>query len=810
MKYAEVAVNSPIARRRSFSYSIPSWLTVNVGQGVWVPFGPRTLQGIVTGLTDFPSVDKTRDVIDVISPLPLLSSCHVELAQWISDYYLSPLFDAIALMLPPGFERKIITYFKRAQSPPDISQLTTEQEQVFDYFTDKNKVSITELQRKFGKSRTETVISQLVRKNVLVKIEQMEDIRIRRKYENYINLKLDHDIARQKVDHLHQSGAYQQAAVIKMLADRSMSVAWTELKQHVACQWSTIKSLEKNEAVSIESIEVKRDPLAHLKIFSETVPSLTSSQTDAWRIIERGINDNTSDKSNVILLQGVTGSGKTEIYLRALAETIIKGRKGICLVPEISLTPQTIERFAARFPGRVAVLHSRLSLGQQFDEWNRIMNGECDVVVGPRSALFAPQPDLGLIIIDEEHEWTYKQTEKPPRYHTRETAIKLARLCGAIVILGSATPDVETFYRAQQHEFTLVELKERITPRGISPLPDVEVVNLLDELKAGNRSVFSRSLLSAMSDTIARREQIILFLNRRGAASFLQCRDCGLVPTCRRCMAALTFHSTTQKLICHHCHYSSMLPDVCPECGSKRIKYLGIGTQKVEEETRRYFPSTRILRLDMDAVTRQGDYEKVLTMFRDHEADVLVGTQMIAKGLDMPLVTLSAVIAADIGLNLPDFRASERTFQLSCQIAGRAGRGFTQGRVIFQTYCPDHYAIRLASRHDYHGFYRQEVEYRRQFGYPPFNHLARLVYSHTNEIACQREAERMWHLLGSEKGRQGIPYLRIIGPAPAFVPRIRGRYQWQMALCGQELPPFLAGITFPQGWTVDIDPVSVL
>jgi primosomal protein N' (replication factor Y) len=535
------------------------------------------------------------------------------------------------------------------------------------------------------------------------------------------------------------------------------------------------------------------------------------SQEAAWQTICQGLLPGRDiDKPYVFLLAGITGSGKTEIYMRALAEVISQGKKGICLVPEIALTAQTIERFAARFPGRVAVFHSGLSLGEQFDEWNRIQNGDCDVVIGPRSALFAPQPNLGLIVLDEEHEWTYKQADKSPRYHAREVAIKLAELNGAAVILGSATPDVESFYRGKAGKYQLVELKERITPRGISPLPDVEVVDMRDELKSGNRSLFSHSLLANMSEALSRKEQVILFINRRGSANFVQCQVCGYVPDCPRCLVALIYHSAMGKLVCHHCNYSLSPPQVCPQCFSPRLKYFGIGTQKVEEETRRLFPMTRTLRWDRDMTLRRRAHEEILAKFQTHEADVLIGTQMIAKGLDLPQVTLAGVISADIGLNLPDFRAGERTFQLVCQIAGRAGRGLIAGRVIVQTYCPDHYAIKAASKQDYADFYSHEISYRRQFGYPPFSQLARLIFSHTNFIVCGHEAEKMYRLLTTEKDRRGIVDLRLIGPVPAHIPRIRGHYQWQIIICGVALSEFLSDITFPKGWIIDVDPVSVI
>ncbi len=811
MKYAEVAVNSPIARRRSFCYSVPLQFNVTIGQAVWVPFGSKVLQGIVIKLTDFPSFEDTKEIADIISSGPLLSLNQVGLALWLSEYYLASLFDTVALMLPPGFEQRLTTLFQFSPQSIDLSTLSTEQRQMVKFFQDKDKVKLRELEKRFGKKKAEQVIRQLTRLHLLVKTEQLEDSKIRPKLAPYLKLGIDAGAVEAQLTQLRSARAFRQAEVIDYLARQPQPVSVAELRRSVTCQSTVIKSLKDRGLVSVLWVEVRRDPLANLSAVSSFQPVLTSSQEEAWQSIKAGlVYESHNGRPRVFLLEGVTGSGKTEIYLRTLAEVISQGRRGICLVPEIALTPQTIERFASRFPGRVAVFHSGLSAGERFDEWHRIKRGDCDVVIGPRSALFVPQPDLGLIVIDEEHEWTYKQSDKQPRYHAREAAIKFAELSGAAVILGSATPDVETFYRAQRGEFELVELKERITPRGISPLPEVEIVDVRDELKNGNRSLFSRSLYNAMADTLARREQIILFLNRRGTATFVQCRDCGFVLSCRHCLSALTFHSAVNKLICHHCNYSSLPPQACPLCFSQRLRFLGIGTQKVEDETRNFFPRARILRWDRDVTSRRRAHEDILAQFQSHQADILIGTQMIAKGLDLPQVTLAGVISADTGLNLPDFRASERTFQLLCQVAGRAGRGLAAGKVIIQTYSPDHYAVQAASRHDYRGFYRQEIGYRRQFGYPPFSHLARLVYSHTNADACHREVMRMGQLLDNEKDRKGIADLRLIGPAPTFVPRIRGRYQWQIVLCGSSLSEFLNDITFSHGWTVDIDPISVI
>jgi primosomal protein N' (replication factor Y) len=812
MKYAEVAVNSPIAQRRSFCYSIPPELKVDIGQAIWVPFGSKILQGIVVQVSDYPSFEVTKEISGLITSFPLLSPAHLELVFWLNKHYLAPLFDAVALMLPPGFERRLATILQLLPQHIDLSQLSPEQIQVIHLLESKNdKVDIRELERKFGKKKTASITQQLLRRRLVVRSQQLEETKVKPRLITHLELQINPGDAEAEVIRLRRAKADKQAAVLEFLIKRLQPVPLPELRKSIACQKEVIESLKKRDLISVIEVEVRRDPLAHLRIAPASPPKLTPSQEAAWQRIRNSIVQRNLHMSPLVfLLHGVTGSGKTEIYLRALAEFIAQGKRGICLVPEIALTVQTIERFTSRFPGRVAVLHSGLSLGEQFDEWHRIKEDGCDVVIGPRSALFAPQPDLGLIIIDEEHEWTYKQSDKPPRYHARDAAIKLAGLTGAVVILGSATPDVETFYKAQQGEYQLVELKERITPYGPSPLPEVEVVDLRDELKAGNRSLLSRSLVRAMTEALAHHEQIILFLNRRGTATFVQCRGCGFVFRCSHCTASLTYHSATRKLVCHHCRYSVPLPVECPQCLSPHLRFLGIGTQRVEEEVRHFFPQARILRWDRDVTSSRRAHEELLTKFRAHEADVLVGTQMIAKGLDLPQITVAGVISADTGLNLPDFRAGERTFQLLCQVAGRAGRGFIPGRVIIQTYSPDHYAITSASRHDYLTFYAQEINYRRKFGYPPFSQLANLTFSYTNESTCLKEAERMGRLLAAEKDRRGIPDLRLIGPVPAFTPRVRGHYRWQLILCGAGLDDFLGDMAFPRGWVVDMDPVGVV
>ena len=815
MRYAEVSVNSPVAQRRTFSYSILSDLNIEVGQAVWVPFGDKLLQGVVLELSRYPAVEETRNISSVIGDRPLLLPSHVLLARWLSARYLSLLFGAVALMLPPGFERKPITFICNPSTPPqrDMSSLTQAQRDVLELVGRQGRVGFRELEKILGKKKAQAVASQLVKLGLAIRSYELEPIKVRSKQELYLSLAVDAGIAWRKAAGLREKRAIKQAALLGFLAQQSGPVPWVKARQKAGCNKATAEALVQKKLVIFRRVEVKRDPLSSRGITPSYPPTLTAAQESAFKSIQSGLHQvakNDRASPSIFLLHGVTGSGKTEVYIQALAETVKLGKRGIVLVPEIALTPQTIERFASRFPQRVAVLHSKLSLGEQFDEWQRIRNGEFDVVIGPRSAIFAPQPDLGLIVIDEEHEWTYKQQDKSPRYHARDVAIKLAELAGAVVILGSATPDVETFYHAQRKDYRLLQLLERVTPSGEATLPQVEIVDLRQELKAGNRSIFSRSLSQAISKAVANSEQVILFLNRRGGVTFVQCRNCGFVLRCRRCAVTLTQHFADDVLVCHQCNYRTPGLQFCPRCSSQRIKFLGIGTQKLEQEVGSAFPRARLLRWDSDATKRRYSHEEMLDSLREHKADILIGTQMVAKGLDLPLVTLVGIVNADTGLNLPDFRAGERAFQLLSQVAGRAGRGVLGGGVIIQTYSPEHYAIRAAAGHDYAIFYDQEIAYRRQLRNPPFSRLVSLVCSHANDVLCQREAERMKRLLVVEIESKGIADIGLIGPAPAFIHRLRGRFRWQLILRGTEPADFLAQIPIPQGWTVDVDPVSLI
>ena len=807
MSYAEVSVNSPVSQKQTFSYSIPEGLGIQTGQAVWVPFGNKTLQGIVIEVNDLPSVEETRDIIGIIEPPLVLSKQQLQLGRWICDYYICPLFDALSTMLPPGFERRTIAYISNIDDieQHDLSRLTPPQKKIIELLKKRGKVPVKELEKALGIKTSRSAISQLLSRNLVIRSYETGPVRVKPKKETRLSLAVGVEMAHEEIARLYARRAVKQAAVLELLT-RVKSATLSEVRKKTGCQKEAIKALADKEYIKIEEIEVKRQPLCYYDNIKTSSPlKLTSQQESAFNEIKKSLLYNNPE---IFLLHGVTGSGKTEVYLQALAETVKLGKRGIVLVPEIALTPQILDRFISRFPCRVAVIHSQLSLGEQFDQWRQIQNGEFDVVIGSRSAIFAPQPELGLIVIDEEHEWTYKQ-DNSPRYHARDVALKIAELNKAVVILGSATPDITTFYHAQKGDYRLLEMPQRITPSEGSPLPQVGIVDMREELKTGNSSIFSRLLRSEISKALDKREQVILFFNRRGAATFVQCRDCGKVLRCPNCYVSLNYHSDNNCLVCHQCNYKKRVPQNCPECHSLRIKYMGLGTQKLEQETALAFPQARLLRWDSDSTRGKNSHREILDTFRNHKADILIGTQMVAKGLDLPNVTLVGVVIADIGLNLPDFRAGERTFQLISQVAGRAGRGEAGGKVIIQTYIPQHYAIQATLNHDYAAFYRQEIEYRKQLKNPPFSKLIKMTYIHANDAVCLNEAERMKKLLTFEMESAGLFGIDILGPSPAFIQRLRGRYRWQIILRGTNPAALLSKIVIPQGWIIDVDPVGL-
>jgi len=569
--------------------------------------------------------------------------------------------------------------------------------------------------------------------------------------------------------------AIKQKAVLELLMENP-HIEMEELEKVVGGVSSTVRSLEKRGWIRIEERVVSREPYSALSPACAKGPELTFEQRQVIRRIIGGIQK----REGIFLLHGITGSGKTEVYMNAIQYAIQNNMSAIVLVPEISLTPQMVERFRRRFGSRVAVLHSRLSIGERYDEWRKIRFGKVSVAIGARSAIFAPFDNLGLIIIDEEHEQSYR-SDTIPRYDACTIAKYRCINEKAVLVMGSATPSLNEYYHCLQGESVLLELPNRVYNR---PLPHVQIVDMREELAKGNRSIFSTVLYNEMVKTLEAGEQIILFINRRGYSTFVSCRECGYVVKCDQCDVSLTYHQGDQRMKCHYCGKETMVPVTCPSCGSRYIKFFGAGTQKVEEEVAKVFKGIRMIRMDNDTTQTKDAHFQLLQKFKNGEAQVLIGTQMIAKGLDFPNVTLVGVIAADTTLNLPDYRSAEKTFQLITQVAGRAGRDAKSGKVIVQTYSPQHYSILKASRHDYKGFYEQEIQNRQKWQYPPFTVFLRFLLQGENEDLVEEDCTK---LMGEVKQvMESFPscskYILYCQCMPAPLARVKGKYRWQILI----------------------------
>ena len=837
LRYADVAVDSPVGHARVFTYRIPDGVSVQPGQLVWVPFGSQTLQGIVVELSTTAPEFATRDILQAVDPAPLLGNEHIELGKWLSRYYRCPLFSALSLMLPPGFETHVRS---RIFPVPDFDAgsgeegagLREESMEAIQTLNDKGTMSQADFAKLLGR-RSVRELNRLLERGAVRREVTIPRPGVAPRYVGYLvpvqtgaptgetldgmqegmpdeNLPPRQrtllDAVRQPPGHLPLTEA------IREFGRRVSDALWE--RGLVAQEWWRTSGGPPPAAVT--SVTAGPGTLTLTPEQHEAVAEITTAMDASFDVSSSPATTTLPERT--FLLHGVTGSGKTEVYLRAISHAISLGRRAVFLVPEIALTPQTLERVDAWFAGRVALIHSKQTARQKFDQWWDIRGGAFDVVVGPRSALFAPVDNLGLIVIDEEHEWTYKQEESPPLYHARTASLELARRTGAAVVLGSATPSVESYYHTTRGRVRLLSLPYRVTsgqstagsgaPQP-SPLAQVQVCDMRKELREGNRNMFSHALSDGLRECLAEGNQAILFLNRRGSSSIVQCRDCGHVVSCRRCGTSLTSHSGPPRLLCHQCNYSRRPLDRCPECRGGRIRQLGIGTERVVSEVSDLFPGVRVDRLDSDAARSAGAAEEAVARLASGETQVLVGTQMVAKGLDVPNVALVGVVLADIGLHVPDFRGGERAFGLLCQVAGRAGRGDTPGHVFVQTYNPGHYAIQAGSRQNYLEMYQQEIQSRRQLGYPPFNQLAHIVYQNSDADAAQRQAVAIAEELDRRAAAGGRTDIVVVGPAPGLPPRLRGRHRWRMLLRGRNLPEFLEDVDFPVGCTVDIDPAHV-
>lgn len=824
--YVQVIVNVP-GIEDVFDYHVPEEYQkdLEVGALVQVPFGRQIAQGIVQAFISTPQVPKTKPIDSVIYAHAVINPAQQKLAEWMSRETISPISACYKLMLPPGLSQQVDSMYQLSQTTPEIP-LSLTQRRIVTTLKEKGPQRGAQLNRAFSHVNWKAAIRKLIQMGIVQSKTYLAPPRVEAKMVRTLHLNIKPEEIDLRLNEISRQGsAYERRReILMLLSSQPDGIESSMATIATGANSNDLKRLADEGLICFGEIESIRDPLEGYERISHDPPELTVDQQKIWAQMMGMIERQYQQKP--ILLHGVTGSGKTEIYLRMVKAVLKQGKTAIVLVPEISLTPQTVKRFQARFPGKVGIIHSQISQGARFDTWRRIRNGELQVIVGPRSALFSPFENLGLIIVDEAHDDSYSQDDFPPRYNAIRAAEVYARLNKAMIVYGSATPGIEMMYRAKQQKWPILELPLRVLAHSDTvkadllagkypaqlaslPLPEVSVIDMRRELKQGNRSIFSRELHDRIGKILGAGHQAILFLNRRGTATYVFCRNCGFRLACPRCDIPLTFHSDHHHLLCHHCGYTRQMPGTCPQCKSNQIRQFGIGTERVEQEVNKQFPKARVIRMDSGISKKKGFHEMVLKQFADRKADILVGTQMLAKGIDFPFVTLVGVILADVGLSMPDFRCAERTFQLLTQVAGRAGRSPLGGNVVFQTYQPDEYPIRLAAKHDFKAFYETELAYRSKLRYPPFSRLIRLEFRSKDENEAKLNAQTMaekinfWIKEGQHKQTS------IIGPVPCFFPRLNAVYRWQIILRGPR--PIDVLINQDLGETqVTVDPVSLL
>jgi len=830
--FARVAVNVPQVEDL-FDYRIREDLAgqMQLGSLVKVPFGQQYVQAIVVELLAETKVKSLKDIFELIDPQPVVLKSQIELARWLAEETAAPLSSCLRIMLPPGLPQMADTLYSLTNKKKEDDVSSKLQQRVIRLLQERGSLRGRQLQAAIPRQNWKVAVRTLIRNGLLAAQAVLPEPTVSRKTIRTAQIAQSTEVIRAQMDKVGRKGAAalpRRRAVLEFLMQEALPVNVSWVYAATNANAADLRYLEERDLIYLSETEIWRDPLAHIEVEPHRAPQLTSQQENAWRQMLPLLKKN--HKQKPLVLHGITGSGKTELYLRAVEEVLKQGGQALVLVPEISLTPQTVMRFIGRFLGRVGLMHSRLSAGERYDTWLRARMGRIDVLVGPRSALFAPLPNLQLIVVDEFHDESFYQSEMQPYYHAVRTAIQYGALLDAAVILGSATPDVSLFYRAQTEKWPVIQLPQRILAHRAYlqkkqivlkdqplkaeqesetafylPLPLVQVVDMRTELQRGNRSVFSQVLQDALTEVLQRKQQAILFLNRRGTATYVFCRRCGNALECPQCETALTYHAQTKALMCHTCSYRRKLPERCPECGSTQIRQYGMGTQKVEELVLEQFPAARVLRWDADTVRRKGAEEILLSHFINHRADILIGTQMLAKGLDLPLVTLVGVVLADVGLNFPDFRSAERAFQVLMQVAGRAGRSPLGGRVILQTYQPQNYAIQAAASHDFDSFYQQEIKNRAALEQPPFVKLVRIEYKHHHYATAEKATRELADQLRQKYGSK----IHMVGPTPAYFAKQRGYYRWQLILKGENPRQWLSDLPLGE-FKIEVDPPQLL
>ncbi len=766
--YAEVVVSQPSkAVDKLFDYEIPEGLLSDIKPGtrVIVPFSRNNAEkeAYVMGIKAETEAKRIKSIISVVSQEVAFKEDMVDLIEYMHNRYLATYLELIHAIIPTGTSINSVEWI-----------LSGENE-----YTGKNKtdIRILELIAENGGGIDLYSLRSYFEKDIKLRLTALEtDGVIKREYRHSQNVNKRKIRAVRLVkddnavtEYCNTTRSKIQKRMLEILMMNEF-IATADIVRFSLGNYSTLQAIVKNGLAEFFDIEVEREAYE----VNETATSAlkpTPEQKKAIDAVNESVNRN---NPKTFLLHGVTGSGKTEVFLQTISNCVNNGKSALVLVPEISLTPQMVSRFVTRFGKRVAILHSALSLGERYDQWSRIMKGEADIVIGARSAVFAPLDNIGIIIIDEEHSDTYK-SEMSPRYHAREVAINRAEHFGAVTVLASATPSVESYTEALENRITLLEMKERYNKGA---MPEITIVDMRSELEAGNKSMFSREMYEAIKNNIENKEQTILLMNRRGFSTFVSCRKCGFVPMCPNCNISLTYHKYDNSLKCHYCGHTTENYSVCPVCDSQYIRYFGGGTQRVEDEVKRLFPDATTIRLDADATSRKNSHKEILDRFDREKIDIMIGTQMVAKGLDFANVTLVGVMSADTMLHINDFRSGERTFDLLEQVSGRAGRGDKPGRAIIQTYSPDNYAIDLVKTHNYGEFYRKTISERKTMWYPPYSEMICIRISGDDNDITRRNAFLFKDVFGDISKMQED--IAVLGPIPAMVSKVKNKYRWQI------------------------------
>ncbi len=812
--FVEVVFNLPI--NQTFSYRVPAELAhVQPGMRVLAPFGKQYLTGVVVLKRDRPVFTRPKDVIDILDERPLLTEKMLQLTRWVAEYYLSSWGQALFLALPRGIEEAVKEKVFILKEVPDNS-LTPRQRELFLIIAENPGNTKAYYRKKFGYSSFYDLLNALKQKGFVYFEKEYIEARAKELFRQYVHIKKDYPTLKQKFPDYQKYLKRRPEIDDYMNAHLGQDILKSQFLKETRMSPPTLAKMANYGLCKILNKKVERR-LQFEEQEEVEIVQLTEEQSAAIQTIEPAI---TNAEFKTFLIHGVTGSGKTQVYIEILKRVLQKNKTAIILIPEIALTPQTVRRFKRVVGEDIAVFHSKMSLGERLDYWHACYEGKIRCVIGPRSALFAPLTNLGLIVVDEEHEHTYKQTDLSPHYNARDVAIYWARMNKAVVLLGSATPSMESYYNALNKKYTLIEMKKRIDN---VQLPEVQIIDMRRAPKVGQGELrlFSQLLIDKISDRLSKNEQVILLQNRRGFSAFEQCSECGYIPICPNCDISLTYHSHGEKLQCHLCGYTLPAYQFCPNCGGKQIVYKGTGTQRIEKALKEILPDARILRMDRDTTRGKRSHESILQSFASGEADILLGTQMIAKGLDFGNVTLVGVISADVGLSIPDFRAPERIFQLLTQVAGRAGRRQKIGEVMVQTYSVSHYAIQFARSHDFVGFFKEELKHRKQYRYPPFVRLIQILVSHKDFAEVLKNARKIAQLVRKPLEK----YAQVLGPTPGVIPRMNNLHRWVITIklnpqtdatgkkskkiLLQQLAPFLEKRQKNQQVTVDVDPIAL-